>query len=170
MPTGLTSSDVAELRRMQAEINRLAAKIDGIRGPGVRNLERSLSISPPVTPARRPRPVPASTWFFAQIGTAVQDGTNKRWAYEFVEVEPCDADEFCSVTGAREGTAYNLIEIGNGATGTYFNGVSSTNLTGTFALQKCPADAIVVMYQKADQNTGTIRYFFQYENGIDGAC
>lgn len=43
----LNANDIKILNDMRAEVKRLATKVDGIRGDGVSNSGRSLSISPP---------------------------------------------------------------------------------------------------------------------------
>lgn len=112
-------------------------------------------------------------FFFAKVTGNAQDGTNKRWSYTYAEVRKNGAayasGAWETFTGNRTGTLYNLIEYGNAATGQYRNGVSASNLIGTFALKPIPTDAIVLAFI-VQRNDGTAEVWTQYENAIDGGC
>lgn len=109
--------------------------------------------------------------FWAKVDSSSQDGTNKRWAYTFTEVEKTSAGYggWAVKSGGRTGTAYNSIEDQNGATGTWGNGVASTNLTGTITIKAAPNSTRIWLVPVA-LTTGAIEYWFSYENGVDGAC
>src|SRR4051812_18686406 len=89
--------------------------------------------------------------FWIQIGTSSQDGSNKRWKYDWIEVYKSAAGYggWTAVDSGRSGHgddfdyAYNGVEDLNGASGTFGNGVDSANLTGSFDIQPVPANVIV---------------------------
>lgn len=107
-----------------------------------------------------------------------QDGTNKRWKYDWVEVEKTSTGYggWTNVSGGRSGSgsdfdyAYNSIENGNGASGLYGNGVNSTHLTGSLDIQPAPANTIVRGQIVYISGTDKPEVWFEYANGIDGAC
>jgi hypothetical protein len=108
-----------------------------------------------------------------------QDGTNKRWKYDWAMIENTGAGYggWTAPSGGLTGSsstwdyAYNAIENGNGATGTFGNGVASTNLTGTLAVKPIPNNfplfARVVIPKVASAKP---QLWVEYENGIDGGC
>jgi hypothetical protein len=104
-----------------------------------------------------------------------QDGTNKRWLYAWSQAKKTTAGYggWTAVTGGLSGTttskiAYNRVENINAATGTFGNGVASTNLTGTFDVQPVPSGTPVRL--KRVVVAGVTEFWFSYESGIDGAC
>lgn len=116
-------------------------------------------------------------YMMARIDSSSSAGTNQ-WTYGFTQMKKTgtgyggwavDAD---GITG----TAYNFREIGNGASGTQGNGVDVANLTGTFAVQPVATDTLVVLHRvllfdaTGAQRTGSIEWWFDSANGIDGAC
>lgn len=109
--------------------------------------------------------------FVARITGRTQDGSNKRWTYTFAELSKTSAGYggWTDLTGGRTGNAYNLAEDQNGASGLYGNGVNSANLTGTFDLQPIPTGRRVRI-TPAYVTDGTLEYWFEAENGIDGEC
>jgi hypothetical protein len=117
-------------------------------------------------------------YFWAKITGHVADGTN-RWKYTWEEVEKTKAGytagAWTKVEGGKEGTAgnglqaRNLSEVINLATGMLGNGVNTSSLVGTFAVIPCPTGNPVLM-QTIKLPDNTIEYFFDHQNGIDGAC
>ncbi len=114
-----------------------------------------------------------------RIGSATQDGSNKRWKYDWTEYEKSTAGYggWTAVSGGRTGHsstfgyAYNGVEDGNGASGLYGNGVDSSNLTGTIDIQKVPPDQVIVFAEVVNPADGSLpELWFAYENGIDGDC
>jgi hypothetical protein len=110
-----------------------------------------------------------------KITNAAQDGTNKRWTYT-AKRQAKTATGYGGWSNHAADTAdytlYNSLENMNGATGLYGNGVNSANLTGTFAIQRIPNDAIVWATAVTFTTGGTTytEYWFESPNGIDGAC
>jgi hypothetical protein len=127
-------------------------------------------------------------WFFSvsppsriwiRIGAATQDGSNKRWKYDWVEYKKATAGYggWAIVSGGRTGPtsatgyAYNTVENGNGASGTYGNGVQSSNLTGSIDIQKVPPNQVIALASIVYPLDGSLpELWFSYENGIDGSC
>jgi hypothetical protein len=109
--------------------------------------------------------------FPARLGAATQDGSNKRWTYDFAEVEKTSVgyDGWAEKTGGRSGTAYNRIEEMNGATGLYGNGVDSDNLVTGFDIKEAPGGVLVEMAEVTVAGEEP-EYWFSYENGVDGTC
>lgn len=108
-----------------------------------------------------------------------QDSTNKRWKYDWAQIENTGAG-YGGWTAPSNGLtgssstwdyAYNSVENANAATGTYGNGVASSNLTGTLDLQPIPNNtplfARIVIPRVASAKP---QLWVSYENGIDGAC
>jgi hypothetical protein len=111
--------------------------------------------------------------FIARIDGSTQDGSNFRWEYDFVEVKKATAGYggWTDKTNGRTGTAYNLIEDQNGASGLFGNGVDSSNLSGTsMEVQPVPDGTRVEIFMVTCQANGETEYWFSYENGIDGEC
>ena len=110
--------------------------------------------------------------FYAQIGAAVADGTN-RWKYAWTEIEKLTAGygAWTNVLEGRSGSAArNFVEGMNAGTGVQGNGVDidGVDFPAGFSLQKCPSGVFVVMHriQVADDE----EFWFSYENAIDGTC
>lgn len=146
----------------QKSVDRIARAVRGSEhffgGGGGEGLEGPLRSWPPAR-------------FWARITSNTQDGSNKRWSYAITEV--CKSSTgyggWTDVSGGRTGTAYNVIEDQNGATGTWGNGVASTELTGTFDIKPVPNGTRVLIEQVILTN-GNAEYWFTYENGVSGAC
>jgi hypothetical protein len=108
-----------------------------------------------------------------------QDGTNKRWKYDWASIENTGSGYggWTAASGGLTGSSstwdylYNSIENSNAATGTFGNGVSSTNLTGSFDIQPIPNNtplfARVVIPKVASAKP---QLWVEYPNGINGAC
>lgn len=117
-----------------------------------------------------------ASYFFARITASSGGSTDNQWNYTFAEVHR-DAvagyeGHWYTRTGGKSGTAYNLTENMNQATGLCGNGVNATNLAADFpdfAIQPAPVDTIVVMYTVTNA-ASEIEYWFQYENAVDGGC
>ena len=135
-----------------------------------------------------PGPAMVSHWVFSlapsefrrrvRVTGSTQDGTNKRWKYTAVEVELTtvgydgwtDKSGGATWAGGEPGAyVYNLAEEMNGASGTFGNGVSSTNLSGTFDVQPIPDDMIVTVTRHLTTE-GEPVWWTNVANGIDGAC
>jgi|TARA_R100001530_G_C4310063_1_gene152767 hypothetical protein len=113
--------------------------------------------------------------FWAEITGNTSLG-NDRWTYSFKEVEKTSAGYggFTDVTGGKTGTdtAYNFIEDMNDGLTVEGNGVNVDNLDTdeyTFAIQPAPTGLTVKMLEIYD-GVSAFEFWFQYENGIDGAC
>lgn len=113
--------------------------------------------------------------FTARITGNTQDGTNKRWAYSFIEVEKTVAgySGWTDLANGRTGTVRNRLEDQNGASGTYGNGVSSLNLTGTFDIIPIPTGTRIrvdPVSVATNSDVFSVEYWTTYANGVDGAC
>jgi hypothetical protein len=106
---------------------------------------------------------------YFRITAASQDGTNKRWAYSATQVyKSGTAYNNWSDGPLTTTTLYNTLEDQNGATGTWGNGVASTNLTGTLAIKAIPTGTRVMAWPI---HVGSVtEYWTQYASGIDGGC
>jgi hypothetical protein len=114
-----------------------------------------------------------NTYFNAVIGGSTSAGPNK-WTYNFTEVQKISGgySGFSAVTNGRTGTAYNMAEYINSATGLQGNGVVVENLAtvpGEYTIQPCPPGTPVVM-QAITRTDGVTEYWFSHTNGIDGVC
>jgi len=116
--------------------------------------------------------------FWALVGANTSDGAN-RWKYAWQEAE-LSADGYGNwqaKANGRSGTtttnpARNTLENMNSDTGTQGNGVDADNLDTTnytFTIQPCPNGAVVWM-RPLRATDGTMTYWFQYANGVDGGC
>jgi hypothetical protein len=117
--------------------------------------------------------VASSHWF--RIASSSQDGTNKRWTYT-CKLQAKTATGYGGWADSSDDTAdytlYNSIENANAATGTYGNGVASSNLTGTFAVKPLGANARVKAWPVTFTVDGTpyTEWWFSAVNQVDGAC
>ena len=116
---------------------------------------------------------PRNGQFFARVASSTQNGPN-RWKYDFKEVEKTlpGYGGWTDRANGITGTAYNLIEDRNSLTGTLGNGVSVSSLKtddAEFELRPIP-DGTRVMITPVTLPNGTVEYWTQYENGIDGGC
>lgn len=116
----------------------------------------------------------AGRWF--RITAATKDGTNYRWTFTAKIQEKTGAGWSGwtdSATDTANYTLYNGTEVPNGSTGTFGNGVSSTNLVGLYAVVPLGVGARVkawpVTYVDGEGNTQT-EWWFSLVNQIDGAC
>lgn len=123
---------------------------------------------------------------WVKITAALQDGTDYRWEYSWVEVYKARAgfDGWEELEGGLSGSgededpfsyAYNLIEDLNAGLVSgdpYGNGVDPENLTDTgLEVQPVPVGTIVrawIVYP--DEEGAYPELAFTYENGIDGPC
>lgn len=155
--------------------NRVRSKVDGISGVGVRNTRDSITINIPPSNGGTGKDGEDSSaageeWFIARVSGSSQDGSNKRWIYTFVELSQSAAGygNFTDKTGGRTGDAYNVIEAFNGSSGTFGNGVSSANFTGSITIKPVPTGTRIMLRQTV--LTGGNTFWFSYANGVDGAC
>jgi hypothetical protein len=103
--------------------------------------------------------------YHGQIMSSTQDGTNKRWLYKIKQVSRTTGFGFSDTSGGFNNVdAYNLNELNNGASGTFGNAVSSTSLTGTFAIKAVPNGTVVRVERWGSD------WAFEIPNGVDGAC
>ena len=110
--------------------------------------------------------------FVARISASSDQG-NDRYSYSFDEVEKTGFGygNWTTRSDGRTGTAYNLIEDMNTASGVQGNGVDRDNLGTsdyTFTIQPAPSDVLVEIREV--EYSDTTEYWFQYENGVDGTC
>lgn len=177
-----------------ADMNRL---IDAIRqetriitGPGL-NVHRSsvgkilsLTSNPLANDAAGSGnyPIPEygiSYVFFGRIlGIDAEKSTtlNNAWVYEFEEVRQRGIG-YDAENPALQWTHYgcvgearNTIENLGATTGVQGNGVdiSGAGWPTGFSIQPAPTGVIVAMYRVGSGDSS--RYWFQYENGVDGEC
>ena len=144
------------------ELQRAVNQIHNATGDNFVNAKASgtgyaLSLNVNALLARIPKGKLIGGTFVAKITSSSKDGSNFRWEYSWTEQEKTAlgydgwSDKTGGLSGVKDTTtaAYNTIEDMNGATGTFGNGATSTNLDTadyTFAVQPAPADALVVMY------------------------
>jgi hypothetical protein len=128
------------------------------------------AIAPPKT-SQRPILRPPPGIIPVIVTGSTQDGSNFRWTYDFEEAEKTSAGYggWTAKENGLTGTAYNIIEDQNGASGVFGNGVDSANLAGTFELQPVPNGTRIAVWRQ-HLTDGTFEYWFSYENGVDGAC
>jgi hypothetical protein len=107
--------------------------------------------------------------FWARVASSTQDSPNKRWTYTINAITKYGSG-FLAWTMGSSLTAYNTVEAINEVTGTFGNGVASTNLVGSFTVKPAPEGAIVRVYPTTRTDNGSTEYWFAYENAIDGAC
>lgn len=161
MPVRITDNDVRELRRMRASVRRLDTPARDAPTPAGLPSKRDGQFVP----------------FVAKITNATQDGSNKRWKYEFIQQQKTIAG-YAGWTDVSAGVqsnttlgeyAYNFIEDQNSSAGVYGNGVDDADLTGTFDIQKVPTNTRVLISLKT-AFSGVAEYWFSYENGVTGDC
>jgi len=111
----------------------------------------------------------------ARIVSSSAAGAN-RWTYEFVQVVKTSAGYggWSDVPGGLEGVAYNRNEDRNtGAAGSVNgNGVAQNSLTtasAEFTLRPIPDDTLVEL-RPLTLADGTVEYWMEIPNGIDGGC
>ena len=113
-----------------------------------------------------------------KITASTQDGTNKRWTYTARKQIKTSAGYggWAAAADVADYTLLNSIEVSNGATGLWGNGVNSTNLPAspaTMTIQPVPNGVIVRAWVETFTPSGgaaSIEYWFSYENGVDGSC
>ena len=124
------------------------------------------------------------TRFEALIGssTAADSPAQNRWLYAWQEVHrtALGYDGWGVVTDGRAGSttvdpARNYMEDGNTGAGVECPGMDVANLDTanyTFTIQPCPSNVIRTMEERKFTLDGTeyIEYWFDYSNGVDGAC
>ena len=111
----------------------------------------------------------------ARIVSSSAAGAN-RWTYEFVQVVKTSAGYggWSDVPGGLEGVAYNRNEDNNtGLPGSVLgNGVAVNSLTtasAEFTLRPIPDDTLVEL-RPLTLADGTVEYWMEIPNGIDGGC
>lgn len=126
------------------------------------------------TPAAEQQ-LPATTSWIARITGATSLGNN-RWSYNWTAVSLTDAGVTAVPAASPRthattgyGTARNLAEMGNAATGVQGNGVDVADLTGTLAIRPIPTGRIVQMSGPFG-TSGAPFCVFTAENGLQGAC
>jgi hypothetical protein len=144
------------------------------------------TVAPPLrlqdVPGGRLLTVAIGQTMFVRITGNTQDGTNKRWKYDWQEVVKRDvgytASAWFTLSSGREGHnttfgyCYNGIEYPNVATGTYGNGVASSNLLGTsLAIQPIPVGVVLPAFVVVPNSESALpEVWVTYENAIDGSC
>lgn len=119
----------------------------------------------------------ASPEFDVRVTSSTQDGDNKRWSYSFVEIykSATGYNGWSDKTGGRTGSFRNLTEDQNGATGTWGNGIVSTDLPAspaTMTIKPIPNGTRIRVWTEfiVAGSTVTVEYWTQYENGVTGSC
>lgn len=114
-----------------------------------------------------------------EVTAVTQDGSNKRWKYSWkLKVKSAAgytgyANASPAVTGpsADWGYAYNRAEVGNASSGTWKNGVSSSNLTGTgLDIKPLAVGRICRATIRRPANGALPELWIESDNAIDGGC
>ena len=108
------------------------------------------------------------------------------WEYDFERVLPIaytnpgnGLDSGWIAWGNLYGKCFNILEVINEQPSVsdpnpiMGNGVDLGNLIANFPdfnIQPCPIGAVVVMWRTDEGAGGSSGYWFQYSNGVDGAC
>lgn len=176
-----TRSDFDALARRIEQLEKrsitgvVGAELHPVAGQGTHLVVNSPARTSQGTKADQVIPeYPGPGYFWGKITGSTDLGGNQ-WSYSFVEVHASPGGiggaGWIAVTSGIAGTAYNLAEASNGASGIQGNGVDITNLAANFpgfALMPAPANAIVPVYEV---NTGAgTEYWFKHANAIDGVC
>lgn len=144
-----------------------------LTGSGVTAISRSDKRFSAHIPGSPPSPPsPRKIELFARITGNTQDGSNKRWIYDFEQVAKTSAGYggWEAIDGGLVDVAYNLAEDQNGATGLWGNGVDSSNIAGTnLDIKPIPTGLIVRLFAIVVTD-GTTEYWLDVSNAIDGAC
>lgn len=160
------------------EWNRVRKKVDTISGPGVINHPGFIIINPPTGGGNGKRGSAgddSSTVMFparVTLASAVVTG-KKQWIYTIVEIQKTGTSDYGNwfdKPGGRTGPAYNFLEDNNAASGTFGNGMSSSNFKGTFTIKPVPVGTRIQIQEINRTDGGSPEYWFSYENGVDGAC
>lgn len=110
--------------------------------------------------------------FFVRITGHTMLSAN-RWQYDWEEVM-LFGTAFITKSGGRNSVtydkAYNLLEVGNSATGVQGNGVVVENLPQGFAIVAIGTGAIVEITQVTYFSGGQWGYWFSVPNSVDGTC
>jgi len=150
---------------------RVIRKVDNIHGTGISHYPDSIHFASANQVAGSSTDEAVESHWMKITGATA---SGKRWQYSGKIQKKTtagyggwvDDTSFNEIT-----TAYNMIENMNGATGLWGNGVTSTNLSGSIDIKPAPTGAIVRVYLEIVSGaTPTREWWFQYENGIDGAC
>jgi len=100
----------------------------------------------------------------AIVISSAQDGSNLRWVYT-MQWAANGGTGYGMWTGSGDTfTAYNLAEAINGTTGKLGNGLTVEKIPAGFALQPAPTNSPHAMVYHSG------KWWFEYENGIDGEC
>lgn len=110
-------------------------------------------------------------WF--RIASSTRDGANYRWTYTAKRTTKATAGYggwADDTADTADYTLYNGVDDANGATGTFGNGVSSANLTGSFAPVPLAAGAKVHAMPVKVASTGETEWWIDRVGQIDGGC
>lgn len=150
---------------------------EAVQSAILRRLEALEQVQAPLVEPQRPILLPSDTdGFWAQLTADAADGNANRRSYTFAEVYKATAGYagWATLPGGRTGTARNIIEDGNDAESAtqLGNGVTVSNLTldeADFTFEPVPTD-FRVWIRTVVVADGTIEFWFNYENGVDGGC
>lgn len=140
----LTEADVIEFNRMRAELKRLAAKVDGLRGKGIKNNYTGLSIEE--TTEAEPPTMKPKDWFWAKITD--QTSSNGQWRFAWARARILT-------------TGFDLVT--NGETGSLSDGYALNTYNDSLRLTGDPV--YVRMWIDLDENNNKV-YVFEKESGI----
>jgi len=149
------------------EICRLASR--EVRGPNVRSDETGWDILPAATVA--------ASFLVKITGHSEADSpAQNRWKYSWTKQKDVKSAAGYGAgwdDDTLEGTnnAYNTMEDGNSNAGMQMNGVDidGAGFPSGYSLQPIPDDAIVRLWPVYCKD-GTLEYWFEAPNGIDGTC
>ena len=181
----LGSADNAdEIKQLSEELRALSRRIIDSPDHVMEQSSAGVVFSHPVGYGEEDGLISQQESFIGKIGaTPTKDSTNYRWSYTWTEVAKTTTGHagWATKSGGRSGTAggsdaaYNTMEDMNGATGTFGNGATSTNLVTadySFEVQPAPANLLVRMWPVTFTvgTTEYTEYWFSYANGVDGSC
>jgi hypothetical protein len=108
--------------------------------------------------------------FVALITGASRDGSNWRWAYSVAEAHLTgDGWTWAALDGGRTGTAYNRVEMINGATGMTGLGMSYPDDFNGLTPAPIP-NGVPVRVEVYSDTAGAVRWWFSETNGLAGSC
>lgn len=155
----------ADAGPLARKLNRLSRSIPEMTDIGVRLGSR-------VALPRKPREPRQIGQFWAVVQSSTPLGGNK-WEYQIAEVVKLAAGMTPPTIrpNGRAGKAWNALEVINSPEGVQGNGVNVDDLPTGFTIAPAPAGIPVIVAQwRRDDTTCPFEFWFQYANGVTGAC
>ena len=159
-------------RIRRSDLAKLAGAVPQIRGDGRALVSRSGSQVMVHTPQQ---PYPTFPVFFGRVVSSSQVAPNQ-WTYQVEQITKGDAGYAATEPypgGGYTGTAYNMLELGNTASGLQGNGVNTEDLPEGFSLGPIPSGQWphpVFLWAIAVAGGRTLEMWFSYSNPIVGEC